>query len=32
MMAVTVPGRGHVPFLDEPQSLAALRQWLERMA
>jgi pimeloyl-ACP methyl ester carboxylesterase len=29
MIAASVPGRGHVPFLDEPQSLAALRQWLE---
>jgi pimeloyl-ACP methyl ester carboxylesterase len=29
MIAATVPGRGHVPFLDEPASLAALRQWLE---
>jgi pimeloyl-ACP methyl ester carboxylesterase len=27
MIAVTVPGRGHVPFLDEPESLAALRAW-----
>ena len=27
-----VPDRGHVPFLDEPQALAALRSWLEAMA
>ncbi|GAA4225466.1 pimeloyl-ACP methyl ester carboxylesterase [Sagittula marina] len=24
-----VPGRGHIPFLDEPESLAALRRWIE---
>ena len=24
-----VPDRGHVPFLDEPEALAALRAWLE---
>ncbi len=24
-----VPGRGHVPFLDEPGSLAALAAWLD---
>lgn len=29
MIAVSVPGRGHVPFLDEPESLAGLRRWLE---
>ena len=29
MIAVTVPGRGHVPFLDEAQSLHGLGQWLE---
>ena len=23
-----VPGRGHVPFLDEPESIAAIREWL----
>ncbi|MCA0846757.1 alpha/beta fold hydrolase [Salipiger thiooxidans] len=28
MVAVEVPGRGHVPFLDEPESLDALRRWL----
>ena len=31
MQAVTVPGRGHVPFLDEPQSVAAITAWLDRM-
>lgn len=29
---VEVPGRGHVPFLDEPEALTALRSWLEAMA
>ena len=24
-----VPGRGHVPFLDEPESLAAIHAWLD---
>jgi pimeloyl-ACP methyl ester carboxylesterase len=28
MIWAEVPGRGHVPFLDEPQALAALRRWL----
>lgn len=26
-----VPDRGHVPFLDEPQSLDALHRWLEKL-
>jgi pimeloyl-ACP methyl ester carboxylesterase len=26
-----VPGRGHVPFLDETESVATLRHWLETM-
>ncbi len=26
-----VPGRGHVPFLDEPESLSALHAWLDEM-
>ncbi|TNF17708.1 MAG: alpha/beta hydrolase [Rhodobacteraceae bacterium] len=26
-----VPDRGHVPFLDEPEALAALRAWLDQM-
>ena len=26
-----VPDRGHVPFLDEPEAVAALQTWLERM-
>jgi pimeloyl-ACP methyl ester carboxylesterase len=31
MIHAEVPGRAHVPFLDEPQSLAAIHAWLERM-
>lgn len=31
MIAATVPGRGHVPFLDEPEALAGLHAWLEQM-
>lgn len=30
MIAAEVPGRGHVPFLDEPQAVAAVRDWIER--
>ncbi len=29
MIFAEVPGRGHVPFLDEPESLGAIRRWLE---
>jgi hypothetical protein len=32
MIRAEVPGRGHVPFLDEPESLAAIRAFLERLA
>jgi pimeloyl-ACP methyl ester carboxylesterase len=32
MIWAEVPGRGHAPFLDEPESLAAIRAWLERTA
>ncbi|WP_281991352.1 alpha/beta fold hydrolase [Sulfitobacter geojensis] len=28
MILGSVPGRGHVPFLDEPQSIAALHKWI----
>lgn len=28
MIYAMVPGRGHIPFLDEPESLAAIRAWL----
>jgi len=31
MIYAEVPGRGHVPFLDEPESLAAIRTWMERL-
>jgi pimeloyl-ACP methyl ester carboxylesterase len=31
MILATVPGRGHVPFLDEPEALAALREWIGAM-
>ncbi|MCZ4260057.1 alpha/beta hydrolase [Limimaricola sp. G21655-S1] len=30
MIFAEVPGRGHVPFLDEPEALAALEDWLGR--
>ena len=29
MIRAEVPDRGHVPFLDEPEALAAIRAWLE---
>ncbi|WP_342076424.1 alpha/beta hydrolase [Yoonia sp. SS1-5] len=32
LIRAEVPGRGHVPFLDEPAALAALTTWLEMMA
>lgn len=32
MIFAEVPGRGHVPFLDEPEALAAIRAWLDRLA
>ena len=31
MMAAEVPGRGHIPFLDEPESLALIRAWVEAL-
>ena len=31
LIVARVPGRGHVPFLDEPEALAALHAWLEQM-
>ncbi len=30
MILARVPGRGHVPFLDEPEALSALHDWLRR--
>jgi len=32
MIFAEVPGRAHIPFLDEPEALAALRDWLALMA
>jgi len=31
MILAEVPGRAHIPFLDEPESLAAIQLWLGRM-
>ena len=31
LIRADVPGRGHVPFLDEPEALDVLHQWLEKM-
>jgi pimeloyl-ACP methyl ester carboxylesterase len=31
MISATVVGRGHVPFLDEPEAVAALQTWVERL-
>ena len=31
MIRADIPGRGHVPFLDEPQSLEVLRRWLQQL-
>ena len=30
MIRAEVPGRGHVPFLDEPEALTAIKAWLDR--
>lgn len=32
MVYANVPGRGHVPFLDEPEALEGIRAWLEKIA
>lgn len=32
MIRAEVPGRGHIPFLDEPEALAAIEAWLARCA
>ncbi|MEL7213436.1 MAG: alpha/beta hydrolase [Pseudomonadota bacterium] len=31
MITAVVPDRAHIPFLDEPESIAALRRWIEAM-
>ena len=31
MIVATAMGRGHIPFLDEPESIAALQTWIEAM-
>lgn len=31
LIRVEVPERGHIPFLDEPEALAAIRTWLRRI-
>lgn len=32
LIAVVVPGRGHVPFLDEAEAVACLRDWIARLS
>ncbi len=31
MLYAEVPDRGHVPFLDEPEAVAVIRQWVESL-
>ncbi|MBU2982809.1 alpha/beta hydrolase [Lentibacter algarum] len=31
MIAAEVADRGHVPYLDEPEALAALKQWIDQL-
>ena len=31
MIAAEIPGRGHIPYLDEPEALDALRRWLRML-
>ena len=31
MISAVVPGRGHIPFLDEPEAVAALHKWVQAM-
>lgn len=31
MITAVVPGRGHIPFLDEPEAVAALQKWIGQM-
>ena len=32
MLAATVTGRGHIPFLDEPEAVATLQSWTGKLA
>lgn len=32
MVTAVVPGRGHIPFLDEPEAVATLQTWVRQMA
>ncbi|MFT6447626.1 MAG: pimeloyl-ACP methyl ester carboxylesterase [Sulfitobacter pontiacus] len=32
MIIARVPGRGHIPFLDEPEAVSALHKWVEAMS
>jgi pimeloyl-ACP methyl ester carboxylesterase len=32
MITAVVPGRGHVPFLDEPEAIAALKEWIGKLS
>ena len=32
MRRADVPGRGHVPFLDEPEAITVLKEWTENLA
>lgn len=31
MLFANVPGRGHIPFLDEPEALAVIHAWLDQL-
>ncbi len=31
MLRIDVPGRGHVPFLDEPEAIGTLTKWIESL-
>jgi pimeloyl-ACP methyl ester carboxylesterase len=31
LITAEVPGRGHIPFLDEPEAVTALQKWIEAM-
>ena len=32
LLAATVTGRGHIPFLDEPEAVATLQSWTGKLA